>query len=405
MDVAAKPLEANPFLLSQPLGAALAFSGVRNCMPLLHGVQGCAGFAKELFSRHFNKPVMIHTSAVNDITAVLDGGEYGIGNAIENVAQKALPELVGLFSTGLTETKGDDIRGAAKKILLPSVWVNTPDFEGSFESGWALAVEAIVTQLCEECASVTPKKAVILPHASITPAEVEKIKEFLTECGFLEVLAIPDLSTSIDGMEGKASKQMSGGGIAIESIKTAADCEVAVAVGDSMKGALRALLKKNGQINAVAIPSLSGIRAGDRLVDFLVELGYTPGEKIKQWRKRATNMLLDTHALIAGQRFVLGVEADQRRAITDLLEECGATVINEDEAVIRDFDDIAGHIGDVDVLIANERARALAKAHGKIVIARGYPALKSYGAALKNDLLYEGCCRFLAECADAIAMR
>ena len=58
MDVAVKPLEADPFLLSQPMGAALAFSGVKNCMPLLHGVQGCAGFAKELFSCHFNKSVI-----------------------------------------------------------------------------------------------------------------------------------------------------------------------------------------------------------------------------------------------------------------------------------------------------------------------------------------------------------
>lgn len=37
----AKPLTVSPLKASQPIGAALAFLGLRNTLPMLHGAQGC----------------------------------------------------------------------------------------------------------------------------------------------------------------------------------------------------------------------------------------------------------------------------------------------------------------------------------------------------------------------------
>lgn len=84
----AKPLQINPLKLSQPMGALLAFLGIKNCMPLMHGAQGCASFSKVFFTRHFNDPISVQTTAVNDITAVVDGGDYSIGEAIKNITAK-----------------------------------------------------------------------------------------------------------------------------------------------------------------------------------------------------------------------------------------------------------------------------------------------------------------------------
>jgi 3-methylcrotonyl-CoA carboxylase beta subunit len=58
------------------MGATLAFLGVKNCMPLMHGAQGCASFTKVFFTRHFNDPIAIQTTAVNDITAEDLGGAF-----------------------------------------------------------------------------------------------------------------------------------------------------------------------------------------------------------------------------------------------------------------------------------------------------------------------------------------
>ncbi|HQS49489.1 MAG TPA: nitrogenase component 1, partial [Xanthobacteraceae bacterium] len=48
-----KACAVNPLKMSQPIGGALAFMGLRGAMPLLHGSQGCTSFGLVLFVRHF----------------------------------------------------------------------------------------------------------------------------------------------------------------------------------------------------------------------------------------------------------------------------------------------------------------------------------------------------------------
>ena len=88
-----KPLQINPIKLSQPMGALLCFLGIKNCMPLMHGAQGCASFSKVFFTRHFSDPIAVQTTAVNDITAVIDGGDYSISEAVKNITKKVLPRV------------------------------------------------------------------------------------------------------------------------------------------------------------------------------------------------------------------------------------------------------------------------------------------------------------------------
>ena len=114
-----KPLQINPVKLSQPMGATLAFMGVDNCMPLMHGGQGCTSFTKVYFTRHFCEPIAIQTTAVTDALAVLDGGDYSIVESVKNICKKVSPSLIGLHTTGLPETKGDDMSWIAKQIDFP----------------------------------------------------------------------------------------------------------------------------------------------------------------------------------------------------------------------------------------------------------------------------------------------
>lgn len=410
-----KPIAVNPFKLSQPMGATLAFLGVKNCMPLMHGAQGCASFTKVFFTRHFNDPIAIQTTAVNDITAVFDGGEYGITTAVDNIVKKITPDLIGLYSTGLTETKGDDLRGAASKLTIPNVWVNTPDFEGSLESGWALSVEAIIEQLCKEKSEIKKAKVTVLPHVSMTPLEVERLKEFLGDFGFCEVCALPDLSTSLDGFLGEKQGTMSAGGISVADIKELADSEVVVAVGTSMQGAASALCAKNPNVKSVCVDSLGGLEATDSFVASLIALGFAPNEKIKRWRARAQDALLDTHFAIGKARFAVALEGDQAAGICGALREAGAklehifvpnkstlNVICDKNVTIGDMEDVAKSLENIDVIVTNEHGKRIATKKSKILIIRGFPIFETVGASLKSDILYEGLCSLLFECANAI---
>ncbi len=114
-----KPVSVNPLKQSQALGAALAFLGLKGTMPLFHGSQGCTAFAKVVLVRHFREAIPLATTAMTEVTTIL-GGEENVEQAILTLVEKAKPEIIGLCTTGLTETRGDDIERFLKEIRKTS---------------------------------------------------------------------------------------------------------------------------------------------------------------------------------------------------------------------------------------------------------------------------------------------
>ena len=55
-----KSCTVNPLKMSQPLGASYAYMGMNNCMPMMHGSQGCTGFGLVLLVRHFREAIPDH---------------------------------------------------------------------------------------------------------------------------------------------------------------------------------------------------------------------------------------------------------------------------------------------------------------------------------------------------------
>jgi nitrogenase molybdenum-iron protein NifN len=417
----AKPLQVNPFKLSQPMGATLAFLGVDNCMPLMHGALGCTSFTKVYLTRHFCEPIAIQTTAVTDVTAILDGGDYSIVESVRNITKKVTPSLIGLHTTGLTETKGDDIRGVAAKIDFPLVYVNTPDYEGGLESGWALATKAMIEQLVEPTEAIDDDKLLLLPHVSMTPIEVEKVKDFITGFGF-DVLALPDLSTSLDGHLGEKQAALSSGGIRVEEIRNLADAGLVISIGDSMQGCAKALQKKNPFIRHHHFSHLSGLDGGDALAGMLMqEAGITrPQPAIVRWRQRLQDAMLDCHFSLGQTRILAVGEPDQLAGLCRLLHEAGGRMavaistvdspqlekIPAGKVLVGDLEDAERLAGEYDLIVGNFHCEALAHRFHKALVLRGFPNWEEVGNSLKHDLLYEGGAYFLCECANAAeAMR
>jgi len=410
-----KPLQVNPFKLSQPMGATLAFLGVDSCMPLMHGGQGCTSFTKVFFTRHFCEPIAIQTSAVTDAIAVLDGGDYSIVESVKNITQKVTPSLIGLHTTGLPETKGDDIRGVAAQIDYPLVYVNTPDYEGGFESGWALTCKAMIEQLVEPAERTDDNKLVLLPHISLQPIEVEKIKEFIEGFGF-NVFALPDLSTSLDGHLGEKQAALSSGGIAVEEIRNLGDAGLVISVGDSVQACAEALLKKNPEMRHHHFSHLQGLEATDSLAELLLaETGFSgPPLAAARWRQRLQDAMLDSHFSLGQSRFLVAAEPDQLAGICQSLYDAGGRVtvaistvdspqlkkIGAEKVLVGDLEDAELLADDYDVIIGNFHCEAIAHRHHKGLVVRGFPNWEQVGNPLKNDLLYEGGAYFLFECAN-----
>jgi hypothetical protein len=67
-------------------------------------------FGLVLLVRHFKEAIPLQTSAMNEATTIM-GGYDNIEQALLNIRSRAKPALIGICSTGLTETKGDDVEG------------------------------------------------------------------------------------------------------------------------------------------------------------------------------------------------------------------------------------------------------------------------------------------------------
>ncbi len=180
--VSKKACTVNPLKMSQPLGAALAFMGVKGCMPLLHGSQGCTSFGLVLLVRHFREAIPMQTTAMNEVATVL-GGFENVEQAVITINNRAKPALIGICSTGVTEVKGDDVDGFISLIRqnrpeldhLPLVNVPAPDFKDAFQEGWAKAVTRMVETLVEAPAQQRPSSH---PHPL---ADAESLKCKLAE--------------------------------------------------------------------------------------------------------------------------------------------------------------------------------------------------------------------------------
>ncbi|MGB0750292.1 MAG: nitrogenase component 1, partial [Magnetospiraceae bacterium] len=139
-----KALSVAPLKSSQTIGASLAFLGVRNAIPMMHGSQGCTAFGKVFFVRHFREPIPLQTTAMDQLAAVM-GSEDNVVTGLKTICEKQNPSLIGLPTTGLSETQGSDLNmavGAFRKKHpeydhIPVIPVSTPDFSGCFETGYA----------------------------------------------------------------------------------------------------------------------------------------------------------------------------------------------------------------------------------------------------------------------------
>jgi hypothetical protein len=107
----------NPCKVCAPLGASLAFKGVSGTVPILHGSQGCATYIRRYLISHFREPVDIASSSFDEMAAVF-GGSDSLTRGLDNVRATYAPEVIGVATTCLSETIGDDVPDILRRYQL-----------------------------------------------------------------------------------------------------------------------------------------------------------------------------------------------------------------------------------------------------------------------------------------------
>jgi nitrogenase molybdenum-cofactor synthesis protein NifE len=418
--VPTKAATVNPQKNSPALGATLAYLGINNMLALLHGAQGCSTFIRLQLSRHFKEPIALNSTAMSEDTAIFGGWE-NLKKGIKRVMEKFAPDVVGVMTSGLTETMGDDVRSAIFQFReenphlnhIPLVWAPTPDYCGSLQEGYAAAVEAIVKTVPEK-GELIKGQITILPGAFLTPADVDEIKEICETFG-LDPIVIPDISSALDGHIDETVSPLSTGGVTMERIRQAGRSAAALYIGDSLAKAALNLTETCG-IPAYGFTSITGLAEVDRFLETLSVLsGRAIPEKYRRWRSRLSDAMVDSHYQFGTKKVTIVLEADQLKVMSGFLAGMGCEISNAISATrVRGLDRLAARnvfVGDLedsetagrgnDLLVANSNGRqAAAKLGGIPHLRAGYPVFDRLGAHQRMWVGYKGTMNLLFETAN-----
>ncbi len=333
----------NACKLCKPLGACLAFKGIEGTVAYLHGSQGCATYMRRYIISHYNEPIDIASSSLSEKHAVYGGGP-NLKLGLSNVREKYRPELIGIATTCLTETIGDDvsmflnqyIREEDDKQKLPGfVNVSTPSYGGTHMEGFHATVVQVIRQLAEvhideenekDERSSKPVTTLNLLPGFVSSADYRLLKEIMDDFG-LDYTMLPDLSETMDGPALLEYEKIPAGGTPLQKIKNMAGNGAVTAsfgrtVQDKHSGGV--YLEKEFGVKNKKLGIPIGIEESDHFFATLSELsGRDIPEKYQGERGRLVDAYVDGHKYIFGKKAIVYGEEDLVVGITAFLAEIG----------------------------------------------------------------------------------
>ncbi len=404
-----KSCAVNPLKMSQPIGAALAFMGLGNCLPTLHGSQGCTSFGLVLFVRHFREMIPMQTTAMSEVTTIL-GGLDNIEQTIVNIWNRNQPEILGIASTGLTETKGDDVEAYIKLVRqkhpeidgMTIIYVSTPDYVGAFQDGWAKAVVRIIQETATSCTIKQPTRVNVLPGAYLTAGDLTEIRDIIEMFG-LNPVFLPDISGSLDGHIPENFTPTTLGGTSIEQLRTMGSARSTIAIGEQMRDAAMEM-EKITSVPFQLFDRLTGLEANDLFLQYLSELSGKPVPmKLRRQRSQLQDAMLDAHFFTGGKKVAIGAEPDMLWSIGSFLSEMGCELVAVtttqsplleklpvEEVLIGDLEDLETRGADCDLLMTHSHGRQMSERLNMPFIRIGIPTFDRLGAAHKVMVGYRG---------------
>ncbi|MEJ2528664.1 MAG: nitrogenase iron-molybdenum cofactor biosynthesis protein NifN [Gammaproteobacteria bacterium] len=413
-----KALSVSPLKVSQTIGATLAFLGFNRSIPMLHGSQGCTAFGKVLFVLHFREPIPLQTTAMDQVSTVM-GSEESVIEGLKTIAEKNDPLIIGVPTTGLTETQGSDVEMAVKPCRqqcpqfdhITVVPVSTPDYTGCLETGFAKAVEEIIkiTVPTAKESGTRPgrnrRQINVLVGSFLTSGDLEELKEII-EAFSLSPVMVPDISDSL-GYLGEADfSPLTIGGTQVSDLATLGDAAATLVVGRSMFKAADELAMRTG-VPDYRFDHLMGLDAVDALVDRLHRITGEPvPSKLERQRAQLQDAMLDSHFMLGMARVAIAADPDLLVALNQLLAGMGAEtvaavspinapVLNEmvAESVkigdLEDLEEIASAEG-AEVLISNSHGVQSAARLAIPLLRAGLPQYDNLGGLHRIWIGYRG---------------
>lgn len=304
----------NPIFTCQPAGAQFVSIGVKDCIGLVHGGQGCVMFVRLIFSQHYKESFELASSSLHE-----DGAVFGACGRVEEGVDVLLArypdvKVIPIITTCSTEVIGDDVDGVIRKLnegLLKEKYpdrevhliaIHTPSFVGSMISGYDVAVRDFVRHFATKG---EPNGKLNLITGWVNPGDVKALKHLLGEMD-IDATVLFEIE-SFDSPLMPDGSAVSHGGTTIDDLRSTANAIGTLALNRYEGAKAAEWLQKEFELPTIIGPTPIGIRNTDT---FLYNLKQLTGKPIPQSlvkeRAIAMDALTDvTHMFLAEKRVAI----------------------------------------------------------------------------------------------------
>ncbi|ACO80997.1 Fe-only nitrogenase, beta subunit [Azotobacter vinelandii CA] len=304
----------NPIFTCQPAGAQFVSIGIKDCIGIVHGGQGCVMFVRLIFSQHYKESFELASSSLHE-----DGAVFGACGRVEEAVDVLLSrypdvKVVPIITTCSTEIIGDDVDGVIKKLnegLLKEkfpdrevhlIAMHTPSFVGSMISGYDVAVRDVVRHFAKREA---PNDKINLLTGWVNPGDVKELKHLLGEMD-IEANVLFEIE-SFDSPILPDGSAVSHGNTTIEDLIDTGNARATFALNRYEGTKAAEYLQKKFEIPAIIGPTPIGIRNTDI---FLQNLKKATGKPIPQSLAHERGVAIDaladlTHMFLAEKRVAI----------------------------------------------------------------------------------------------------
>ena len=408
----------NACKLCAPFGAALAFKGVRGAMTLLHGSQGCSTYIRRYMISHFREPVDIASSNFTEESAIFGGGR-NLAAALANVVRQYHPEVIGVATTCLSETIGEDMPGLLREAcakcgeLPPLVHVSTPSYAGTHAEGYHATLAALVNRFAEGGA---PLGGVNLIAGMMSPADLRHLRALVAPF-FDSCTLLPDYADPLDGPTWNEYHAVPAGGTTLDELRAMGRRCLTLDLADSAgpDSAAQILRERHG-VPAITVGLPMGVRRTDLLVNQLAAASGRPiPDALHRERGRLLDSMVDAHKYCSGLRAVVFGDDDMAAGLCAFLCEAGITPVavlsggksGRLDALVRaagtpakdalvlegaDFETLGDRVAQLrpDFFIGNSKGYMLARRTGVPLVRTGLPIHDRFGGARVLHVGYAG---------------
>ncbi len=349
----------NPIFNCQPCGAQFAVIGIKDCIGLVHGGQGCCTFVRLLFAQHFKENFDLASSSLHEDAAVFGA----MDKAYEGCKVMAIryPELklIPIITTCSTETIGDDMEAVQARVekyfaeefpgrnikVFP---IHTPSYAGSQVQGYDVALAALVKKLAVKG---SPNGKLNIFTGWVNPGDVEELKHIFSEMG-ADVNLLLDTST-FDAPMLPDKSGFASGNTSIEDIADSANAVGSIALYRYEGGAAAAYLESEFEVPAVVGLTPIGIGNTDRFIQEAARMtGKEIPESLVAERGRALDAIVDLgHMFLADKKVAIYGDPDLVIGLADFCLEMGMKPV-----LLLFGDDLGAYKRDERVLAFKEKA-------------------------------------------------